>query len=421
VNVSRFDVLHLWFLEAPEFPRYVGKLRLLASKGVSLQYGTNWLDGGFPLSEDLPLRSIEFKPRRRESAAGAVDDAGPDQWGELVIRALTGSVAPSVLDYLYLAGHERFGAFGVSTSADTYRPRHTTPLPGVEHAKTLSEIAGKIREHEPLTTHEREAFAAGGSLGGAKPKTVVEIDGHQWVLKFFNNENVDLPLVEHATMTLAAKAGIAVAQTRPIRLAGEHALAVRRFDRDGGRRIHCLSAGTALRAATQGEPDLSYLALAELLDLKGNRATGQNRRDMAELFRRMVFNILVDNTDDHEKNHTLFVSYDEASDARKFAHVIRLAPAYDVVPTNSGQGRHEFGIGSEGTEGTLKNAMSLCARFGLSPADAGHEVAKVIEALNGWRVHFAQCGVSTSDIEELALCLDGNALRSQRETFSTTG
>ena len=89
----------------------------------------------------------------------------------------------------------------------------------------------------------------GGSFGGAKPKALIEIGGEQWVLKFFNNEPFDSPLVEHATMTLAAQAGIHVAQTQVLTLAEEYAVAVRRFDRRGEQRIHCVSAGTALRAA----------------------------------------------------------------------------------------------------------------------------------------------------------------------------
>jgi serine/threonine-protein kinase HipA len=236
-------------------------------------------------------------------------------------------------------------------------------------------------------------------------------------LKFFNNESIDLPLVEHATMTLAASAGITVAETRPIRLAGEHALAVRRFDRVGGRRIHCLSAGTALRAATEEEPDLSYPALAELLR-NGNPTNGQIRRDTAELFRRMVFNILVDNTDDHERNHVLLVFKTEHRVADIPLNYLCLAPAYDLVPTNSGQGLHEFGIGSKGRDGTLVNAMSQCASFGLSSASAAQEVMTVVDVVNEWQSHFAECGVSALDISELASSIDSEELLRQRNTFS---
>ncbi len=116
-----------------------------------------------------------------------------------------------------------------------------------------------------------------------------EIDGRQWVIKFFSNEPIDSPLIEHATMTLARKAGIQSAETRVIPLLGEHAIAVGRFDRDGERRIHSISAGTALRAAAPAgqEPELGYPALAQLLRRAGVAQGGANEADSRELFRRI--------------------------------------------------------------------------------------------------------------------------------------
>jgi serine/threonine-protein kinase HipA len=128
------------------------------------------------------------------------------------------------------------------------------------------------------------------------------------LIKFFNGEPIDVPLVEHASMTLAAQADIRVAETRVVRLRGENALLVRRYDRVGRQRIHCVSAGTALRAvASADEPDLGYPDLALLLRRAGVDDADRRLADMHELFRRMVFNILIDNTDDHEKNHALMV------------------------------------------------------------------------------------------------------------------
>lgn len=236
----------------------------------------------------------------------------------------------------------------------------------------------------------------------------------QWVVKFFNNEPIDVPLVEHASMTLAQQAGITVAQTQVLPLVGKHALAVRRFDRVGAQRIHCISAGTALRAQTIAaqEPDLGYPALAQLLRRAGAADDGQNLRDMRELFRRMVFNILIDNTDDHEKNHALMV----VAPTRQGRY--RLAPAYDVLTTNSGQGYQEFIVGGDQRDSTLVNAMSQCELFGHTPAQAAAEVARVIAVVNGWRRHFAACGVAQADLESLAERIDGAHLLGQRQAFN---
>jgi serine/threonine-protein kinase HipA len=125
----------------------------------------------------------------------------------------------------------------------------------------------------------------------------------------------------------------------------------------------------------------------------------------------MVFNILIDNTDDHEKNHALLA-------VRPGAHgSLRLAPAFDVLPTNSGQGMQEFVCGDLGHESTLANAMSQCEAFGLLPAEAAAEAAAVVEVVNGWQAHFRRAGVSRRDIEQLAERIDGPPLLDQRQRF----
>jgi serine/threonine-protein kinase HipA len=416
----RLDDLHLWYLGEPAAPRYVGALQLVAAgKGVSLRYSAQWLASGFAMSEDLPLVEGEFLPAGRLAAdtpraVGAVDDARPDRWGEKVIRFIDRPKRLSLMEYLYFAGDDRFGALGVSTSATVYSPREGGPLPRLEQAQQLSEIVAKIEASEPINALEAKLIAGGGSpLGGTKPKALISIEGVQWVIKFFNNEPVDSPLIEHATMTLAQRAGITVAQTQAIRLAGVHAIAVRRFDREPGRRIHSISAGTALRAAAASgaEPEMGYPELARTLRRAGITQDDTNLHDARELFRRMVFNILIDNTDDHEKNHALLVVQPQAHGR------LKLAPAYDVLPTNSGQGYQEFICGAQGRESTLDNAMSQCEAFGLLTEQAAAEVARVIEVVNGWQAHFAQQGVTARDLRSLAERIDGQALREQRLGF----
>lgn len=419
----RLDDLYLWYLGHPDAPRYVGALKLVAAgKGVSLHYGRAWLDNGFALSEDLPLVDMEHLPPGRleadaQRAVGAVDDARPDRWGEKVIRFVDKPKRLSLMEYLYYAGDDRFGALGVSTSSSSYSPRDAGPLPRLEDAQQLSEVVAKIEAAEPITALEARMIAGGGSpLGGAKPKALIDIDGEQWVIKFFNNEPVDTPLIEHATMTLAARAGITVARTQVIHLAGTNAVAVRRFDRERGQRIHSISAGTAIRAATASgaAPEMGYPELARILRRIGITQNAINQRDARELFRRMVFNILVDNTDDHEKNHSLLV-INPFENGR-----LKLAPAYDVLPTHSGQGYQEFICGAQGRDSTLDNAMSQCDAFGLLPAEAASEVLAVIDVVNTWQVHFAQAGVTRRDIQSLAERIDGEELFTQRKGFDPT-
>ena len=399
------DHLYLWWLTDPVAPRLIGTLTLVKSlRGISLRYAPAWLAQGFALSEDLPLRDIEFLPER-DGIVGAVDDARPDRWGERVIRYLDKPARLSLLEYLFFAGDERFGALGVSIAENAYQPRWHGPLPSLGDVSELHELVRRVLAGEPVPASQKRLLAP-GTLGGARPKALLEIDGRQWVLKFGEGDPFDAPLVEHASMTLAARAGIEVAATRAVPLAQGHAVAVQRFDRDGGRRLHALSAHVALRAA--GDKEMGYPELALLLRRRGAVEDGLHLAQMRELFRRMVFNILIDNTDDHEKNHALLV------DATGY---YRLAPAFDVLPAAQALGYQQMRVGLQANDATLDNALSEARLFGLKRDQAVAEVRRVITAMAGWKAHFAACGVSAGDIELLAAAIDRPALREQREGF----
>ncbi|HET7609841.1 MAG TPA: HipA N-terminal domain-containing protein, partial [Gammaproteobacteria bacterium] len=135
------DQLYLWLLTVPADPVLIGELNLVrANRGVSLRYAEAWLERGFALSEDLPLVDEEFLPQEKETAVGAVDDARPDRWGERLIRFLDKPARLSLLEYLYFAGDDRFGALGVSTSATEYLPRRFGPLPALGDAARIQEL-----------------------------------------------------------------------------------------------------------------------------------------------------------------------------------------------------------------------------------------------------------------------------------------
>lgn len=241
------DQLHLWWLAEPIAPVYIGQLNTARTqRGVSLRYDAGWLARGFALSEDLPLIDQEFLPREKDTAAGAVDDARPDRWGERVIRFVDKPARLSLLEYLYFAGDDRFGALGVSTSADTYSPRRLGPMPSLDDVAAIDDLVRKVLANEPIPEAQKRLIAPGVTMGGARPKALIAIDGHQWVVKFSDGDPIDTPLVEHASMTLAVQAGIRVAPTRSLRLHDGHAVAVKRFDRAGDRRLHAITANVAI-------------------------------------------------------------------------------------------------------------------------------------------------------------------------------
>ncbi|MBD5801474.1 putative DNA-binding transcriptional regulator [Azoarcus sp. Aa7] len=398
------DTLHLWYLGKPDAPVPVGELNLVMNRrGVSLRYAEAWLRHGFALSEDLPLSDVEHFPKEKDTAAGAVDDARPDRWGERVIRLLDRPPRLSLLEFLYYAGDDRFGALGVSTSATAYLPREIGPLPKLADVEAVHDVVRRVLAKEPVDERQRKLIAPGVTMGGARPKALFQLEGEEWVLKFAEDDRPAEPLIEHAAMTLAAKAGVTVAETRPVSFGNGVAVAIRRFDREAGRRLHALSANVALKAAGV---ELSYPNLALLLRRRG--ATDINRTQMHELFRRLVFNILIDNTDDHEKNHVLLVRAD---------HQYVLAPAFDVLPIGQSLGYQAMVVGTRGAESSVENALTAAAQYWLTPQGALAEARRVARAVDAWRAHFAAEGVSDAVIDELVLHIDRPFLLEQRQAL----
>lgn len=397
------DRLSLWLLTDPQQPALVGFISLaLRGQSVAVQYAPTWLQQGFALSEDLPLVDDLFVPSQKEEVAGAVDDARPDRWGERVIRKFERSTRMSLLEYLLFAGPDRYGALGVSSEPDVYVPWGCSPIPTLGDLPAMQEVIRKVIANEPVAVLEQRLLRPGVSLGGARPKSLVEIDGQAWLVKFGEGEDEDTPLIEHATMTLAQKCGIEVATTRALPVGGGHAVAVRRFDREGEGRIHTISAHVALRAA--GE-EYGYPQLAR--QLRRLARSKDITRQQEQLFRRMVFNILMDNTDDHEKNHALL----RQSDGNW-----RLSPAFDIVPSMSGLGYQAMLVGRDGVASTLDNALSESASFGLKLPAAKAIAREVARVADGWREHFHACGVGDTDLAMLSQYLDNDRLGAQRKT-----
>lgn len=404
------DQLYAWALVNPAQPMLVGELRLsqLVADCATFAYAPEWWN--FALSEDLPLvQGQEFTAGERGSAPGAIDDARPDRWGERIIRHVDRPARLSILEMLLFAGDDRFGALGVSVSADQYIPRHLGPYPQLRDLAQLSAAMEDLQTQAPVTAAMQRLIQPGVTLGGARPKALLQTDAGACVIKFSElDDAVDTPLVEDATMTLAAKAGIRVAATGVLPIPARHgkarhALTIERFDRVGDYRLHCLSARTVLRAARLPE---SYSALATVLLRLGHPDRQREQRE--ELFQRMVFNILMDNTDDHERNHSLRLGLDG---------YYELTPAYDVVPTLQNLGYQAMSVGKAGAESSLDNALTEANEFGIRKVRGIELIQHVARVVDGWQAHFAQQGVCRADMEQLHASIDRDALRTQRMAF----
>lgn len=405
------DQLYVWAMVNPAAPTLVGELSLsqLVADCATFTYTQDWWN--FALSEDMPIVQGQiFSTGERNTAPGAIDDARPDRWGERIIRHIDRPARLSVLEMLLFAGDDRFGALGVSTSAEQYIPRYLGPYPQLKDLAQLAAAVEDVQTQAPITAEIQRLIQPGVTLGGARPKALLQTDNGPCVIKFSElDDPVDTPLIEHATMTLAAQAGMYVADTAVLPLPprygkARHALTIERFDRLGPYRVHCQSAHTALRAAGLEQ---SYSNLATIVLRLGHPDRQNAMRE--ELFQRMVFNILMDNTDDHERNHSISLNLADG--------YYDLTPAYDVVPSLQNLGYQALVVGTAGSESSLENALTQINEYGIKMPRAIELIRQVAAAVDRWAAHFTALGVSKSDMELLAASIDRDALRSQRQAF----
>lgn len=354
--------------------------------------------GSLPLA--LGRAGSELVPAGSLALFGALRDATPDVWGRRVIenrlRAPPNRLPEST--YLDHAGPHRVGALDVRDTPSS--PVAVGELPSLIDLRYLLEAAERVESGEPVPANLEPYFTGATSVGGARPKAVVRADGREWIAKFpARNDPFDVTMIERATLELAREAGLNVPPTRIETLAdGRHVMLIERFDRQpvatGMARRHMVSALTLLARDESRSPDSSYAEIVDAMGVYGVR--GRIAGDRAELFGRMVFNILVSNDDDHLRNHA-FVHDDSGGGWR-------LSPLYDVVPKPQvAQERTlHLAVGPQGRSARLDNALAGAGRFGLLPPDAARIVDRVVAAARCWRETFAAVGVSDRDRDHIA-------------------
>lgn len=394
------SVLYVWYLAETSKPVLIGKIELIAQgRGLSFSYDKQWIVDGFPLSGDMPLQQSPIVPLNRDMGLGAINDAMPDRWGERAIRYLDNPKEFTDLDMLYLAGDRRFGALGFSKNNEIYQPHDRGPLPEINSLELLQDLIFRIENHESLSEQEKLIVSSTKTMGGAHPKALVRDKTTEYISKFPHGANVDLGLIEHASMTLASRAGIVVSPTIAKPTLAGHVVLIERFDRqDKHKRMHCLSAKTVLLCGVVPSVhpigELSYPAMADFI--RQFASPDKQLELRREIFRRMVFNILIANTDDHEKNHAFIWGGKYWS----------ISPAYDVLPLMSNGYHQEMIVGDNGSESTMKNALSQCIRFDLERDSAVEEWFKVADQVSQWKSIFSKEGVSSYDIDYLSNFID---------------
>lgn len=346
---------------------------------------------------ELKLSDETYQTARLDGVFGALRDSGPDHWGRRVIEKNAGKTQLGELDYLLFSADDRAGALGFGLGREPPGPRRNFNKT-LELEKLQRIAAALIADVKPEPGDDvaqvQNLLLIGTLMGGARPKAVVEDDDGLWVAKFNRDDDRwNNTRVEHAMLELARTCGISAATSRVATIGGKDVLLVRRFDREktpkGYTRARMFSGLTLLRAdeAADARERWSYVLMAEEL----RRVVAEPKKDAPELFRRMVFNALISNIDDHPRNHALIAKERDW----------KLSPAYDLTPSPViAQDRRDLAmtVGDQGRFANATNLLSQHTRFLLDADEAKAIVADMTERVRAtWYDVVREQGVSKTD------------------------
>jgi len=378
--------------------RIVGRLRFETDgrrQYSQFEYSDEWLAAGdrFALSPGLPLREGSHyssgREDKRSALAGCFADSAPDSWGRaLMTRALGGGLTE--FDFLALSDDRtRQGALRFLNDDMEPLSGLVPPVPRFVELKRLRQLTQRFEQDPAGAAEEALELAGGAGSGGARPKANVEDeDGHLWIAKFTSAlDTKPVERVEVATLKLAAKCGLRASEARlALRDSDSPIALVRRFDRRGDTRIPYMSARTALD--WQGDEAGFYTDIADVI----RRVSSEPAEDLFELWRRIVFTILVSNKDDHLKNHGFLYAG---------GNRWRLSPAFDINPSPSRHRVLETGIIRGGSfAASLDLAFDASGHFDLKPEAARHCAAEMAETIaKNWKRALSEEGLSREEIQ----------------------
>lgn len=387
--------------------------RVRGKETVVFEYTGEWLGDAdrFELEPGLPLTRVGFAPPAGQAIHGALGDSAPDTWGRRLMQRAErrqaereGRAVRTLMESDYLLGvsdESRLGALrfrrGDGEPFLAESPRGIPPL--VELGRLL-QCTERILRDEETDEELQMIFAPGSSLGGARPKASV-VDGHgRLAIAKFPKETDEYSIEtwEEIALRLAERAGIATPQHELLEVAGRAVLLSRRFDRVDGRRIPFLSA-MAMLGAKDGDAG-SYPEMVDALARHGAHA----KKDAHALYRRVAFNVLVSNVDDHLRNHG-FLRRDRTG--------WTLAPAYDLNPVPADLKARVLTTNIDLEEGTCSVDLleASAGYFALTLAEARLILGEVAKATSAWRSVAKEVGAKAKEVHRMASAFEHGNLQ----------
>lgn len=358
-----------------------GKLEADDQGNIQFNYGQSYLarakdnPPAIPIYEpELPLKAGVLPLLEGLSMPSCIRDAAPDAWGRRVIinkklgriNHATDSNELGELTYLLESGSNRIGALDFQRSPSEYIPRSENPASRAEQNIQLAELlesADRVEQGIPLTAELDQALLHGSSIGGTRPKALIEDQDTQYIAKFSSSSDLySVIKAEFIAMRLATLAGVNAAPVKLVQAANKDVLLIERFDRQhttkGWTRKAMVSALTLFGLDEMMARYASYETFAEIIRHRFDAP----QATLLELFSRLVFNILCGNTDDHARNHAAFWN----------GKSLRLTAAYDICPQNrtGNEATQAMLIAGDNRLSKLSSCLVAAPHFLLSPNEA---------------------------------------------------
>lgn len=407
----------LVYMDFPEDPVLVGCLRSRIRKGresASFEYDSGWLarPDRFALEPTLMLAPGPYHTGADRPMFGAIGDSAPDRWGRVLMRRAERKAAEKAgrlprtlfeMDFLLLVDDEvRAGAlrFAEKEGGPFLAEPGKFRIPPIVELNRLLQATERVLDDKENEEDLHLLIAPGSSLGGARPKASVrDAQGQLAIAKFpHKDDSINIVLWESIALSLASKAGIRVPNWRTEPIANKAVLVMQRFDRTNGIRLPFVSAMSML-AAMDNETH-SYLEIAEALRQYG----AAPREDLWQLWRRIVFNVLISNTDDHLRNHGFLYEGPKGW---------RLSPAYDMnpVPVDVKPRILSTAIDPDDPSASLDLALNVSEYFGLKERDARAIAAEIGGVVATWRQEAEKQRLSKAEIDRMRSAFEHEDLK----------
>jgi serine/threonine-protein kinase HipA len=387
--------------------------RVRGKETILFEYDAEWLQAAdrFALEPALPLTRGSFAPPTGQTIHGSVGDSAPDTWGRRLMQRAErrlaereGRAVRTLMESDYLLGvadETRLGALRFRPAGEVdFLARPRSGVPALVELGRLLQSTERLLRDEETDDDLQLLFAPGSSLGGARPKaSVIDQHGRLAIAKFpKETDDYSIETWEEIALRLAARAGITTPDHELIQVAGKAVLLSRRFDRVGDRRIPFLSA-MAMLGAKDGEGG-SYPEVVDALGTHGAQA----KQDAHALYRRVAFNVLASNLDDHLRNHG-FLRQGKAG--------WTLSPAYDLNPVPADIKARVLTTNIDLNEGTcsLELLESASEYFALTLPKARSIIKEVAVATATWRTVAKKVGARAAEINRMASAFEHDVLR----------